>query len=92
MVRQVLDSLACMARRPILEGMGSVVELHEGDEVVLQHLLVPLRVHCGVLGQEIEATTTSSRERPPNNQGIRMFHGLHRKLAAVPFRTDWPLH
>jgi hypothetical protein len=44
--------------------MGGVVNLREGDEMVLQNFFICLGIHCGVFRQNIEAPTTSAEKQP----------------------------
>jgi hypothetical protein len=65
--------------------MGDVVNLCEGDEMVLQNFFVCLGVHCGVFRQKIEAPHNQYRKAAPDNDGIWMFKSFHHQLDSVMF-------
>jgi hypothetical protein len=68
-----------MARSPILKEMGTPVNGHEGQEVILQNLLVTFTIHRDILQKEEKAPTSHSpRKTGPDHHTIRVFDGFDR--------------
>ncbi len=88
-----LGFLGGVAGRSVLKEICALVDLHEGKQVVLQGLLVPPTVHCGVFRQEEEASTSNSpRKTGPNHQALRMFHCFHSVAAVIAIGAHRPAH
>ncbi len=51
-----LDAHKSVAGGSILEMVHAAVQLHEPQQVVIQHTLVAFSLHCDVIGQKIETT------------------------------------
>jgi hypothetical protein len=76
-----------MAGCHILKKMGGAVNLHEGDEMVLQKFFHISQSSWWI----IEAPMTSSREATPDHEGIWVFNSFHHELTAVTVWSDRPL-
>jgi hypothetical protein len=52
-----------MAGCAVLKEVGAAMQLHESQQMVLQHTLVAFSIHCENLGQKVEATTAHSARK-----------------------------
>jgi hypothetical protein len=57
------DFLACMARCPILKKVSSMVVMHPEEQLVLEHVNVPVPIHDGLWGQEVQYRTRKKSNR-----------------------------
>jgi hypothetical protein len=55
--QESLDPLGGMVRGTVLKKVCAAVQLHEPEQVVLQHSLVAFAIHCDVFRKKVEATT-----------------------------------
>jgi hypothetical protein len=61
------------------------MQLHEPQQMVLQHTLVAFNIHCEILGQKVEATTaTSARKAVPNRDTVRVHDCLDSVASVEP--------
>ncbi len=82
--------LGGMAGYSVLKEMFTL-DLHDGKQVALQGLLVPLTVHSGVFRQEEKASTSNSpRKTASDHQALRMFHCFHSVAAVIVIRAHRP--
>jgi hypothetical protein len=63
--QESLDPLGSVARGTVLKKVCAAVQLHEPEQVVLQHSLVAFTIHCDVFRKKVEATRPRAPEKHP---------------------------
>jgi hypothetical protein len=82
-----------MAHGPILEKVRAAVDCHEGKEVVLEHFLITLSVHCHIWWKKKDpGTGTGTSKGCPNHQAGWMFYHFNRVLIIESVRSSRPPH
>ncbi len=83
--QESLDPLGGEERGTVLKKVHAAVQLHEPEQVVLQHSLAALAVHCDVFWKKEEATTPQgARKTPPNRNPVRVFESFDSVGAVKP--------
>jgi hypothetical protein len=77
----------------VLKIVFAAVQLHEPEQMVLQHSLVAFAVHCDVFWKKVEATMPQgARKTPSNHNTVRVFHSFDGVAAVKPAALPWPPH
>jgi hypothetical protein len=93
LARKALIRLEAWHRGTVLKKVCAAVQLHEPEQVVLQHSLVAFTVYCDVYWKKVEATMPqSARKTPPNHNTVRVFHSFDGVVAVKPDAVLWPPH
>jgi hypothetical protein len=67
------------------------MESHERQQVVVEHVNVPLSIHCGAFGQEVETSSAHfAGETGPNYDAVQVFLSFHCVPRVVALGTDGP--
>ncbi len=93
LLEKLLDLLGGVAGGSILQEVAHPMYLHEGQQMVLQNLLVAFAIHGHIFRKEVKAYAFKiSRETSPHHHAVGVLHRLDCVVGAVQVGADRPPH